>query len=259
MADRHRRSGGRRRQCRVSRHESGVNVRCAVTFADGDVQLESGWRRARPGRGRRRCRKTGDPRADPPPAKMSAPSGFRTPDPLITHQRVRPTPEASYTRVKALLARRFGCRRLPVATRRFRLVGCHLRCKNVPSTESSAANLLITDATEAASNTHRCSRWTSPMHRGDPQNPSRGSRGAPSPRCPSPHSSNDGAMDYLTDASAARPAHTLACAQERLCAVTQKGRSASASERSSTPRHSASQRNPNRFIRRTTLRGPIRA
>jgi hypothetical protein len=46
---------------------------------------------------------------------------------------------------------------LPVATRRFRLVGCHLRCKNVPSTESSAANLLITDATEAASNTHGCS------------------------------------------------------------------------------------------------------
>ena len=74
-------------------------------------------------------------------------------------------------------------------------------------------------------------RWTSPMHRGDPQAPSRGSRGAPSPRCPSPHSSNDGAMDYLTDASAARPAHTHACAQERLCAVTQKGRSASASER----------------------------
>jgi hypothetical protein len=86
MADRHRRSGGRHRQCRVSRHESGLNVRCAVTFADGDVQLESGWRRARPGRGRRRCRKTGDPRADPPPAKMSAPSGFRTPDPLIKSQ-----------------------------------------------------------------------------------------------------------------------------------------------------------------------------
>src|SRR5260370_39038807 len=66
--------------------------------------------------------------------RRGAPSGFRTPDPLITHQRVRPTPEASYTRVKALLARRFGCPRVPVATRRFRLVGRHFRRQTVPTT-----------------------------------------------------------------------------------------------------------------------------
>jgi hypothetical protein len=171
---------------------------------------------------------------------------------------------------------------LPVATRRFRFVGCHLRRKNVPSTESSAANLLITDATEAASNTHRCSlrgnaipqtsRATASTRRNYPQ------LHAGRPRC-------IGAILRLHRAEAAahrrrgvrrrtapttvrwtippmlrpRVRRTHVRARAPLCGDPEGAQRERVRARPSTPRHSASQRNPNRFIRRTTLPGPIRA